>query len=171
MLKTLFWEIVFYATLNQANPLSPLWSQRSLVMTWKVSKKGLCMDLNYIYSSFMQRVLSSTWIELINHPLSSRQMSHHPSCSWPWPPFPLMIVTLSPLLDLCLVECHISLLPGVYCPITASGCIIADGILASCYASFPHNLAHTLMLPARLMPSLLIREKGKVLMKSWYSYL
>ena len=51
---------------------------------------------------------------------------------------------------------------GVYSPITRSGCLLVDGVLASCYASFPHNLAHTFMLPVRLIPSLLIRDKGQV---------
>ena len=34
------------------------------------------------------------------------------------------------------------------------GNIIIDGVLASCYASFDHNLAHLGMLPIQLFPEI-----------------
>ena len=32
-------------------------------------------------------------------------------------------------------------------PLTAEGNILVDGVLASCYADFPHYLAHLTMMP------------------------
>ena len=42
---------------------------------------------------------------------------------------------------------NISFLPGVYVPLTEEGKIMADGILASCYAGFPHDLVHLAITP------------------------
>ena len=36
---------------------------------------------------------------------------------------------------------------GAYVPLTKEGRIIVDGVLASCYASYDHNLAHFTMTP------------------------
>ena len=36
---------------------------------------------------------------------------------------------------------------GAYVPLTADGNIVVDQILASCYASFDHDLAHLMMMP------------------------
>ncbi|CAG0903494.1 unnamed protein product [Darwinula stevensoni] len=41
---------------------------------------------------------------------------------------------------------------GAYVPITEDGSIVVDGILASCYASFPHRLSHLASIPARWIP-------------------
>ena len=38
-------------------------------------------------------------------------------------------------------------LSGAYVPLVMEGKIIADGVLASCYADFPHDLAHAMMVP------------------------
>ena len=44
---------------------------------------------------------------------------------------------------------------GAYSPLTMEGNIMVDGILASCYASFPdHDLAHIGVTPVRLMPEI-----------------
>ena len=46
-----------------------------------------------------------------------------------------------------------SLSLGAYTPVTMDGNIMVDGILASCYASFPnHDLAHIGMTPLRWFP-------------------
>ena len=36
---------------------------------------------------------------------------------------------------------------GAFVPLTKKGKIIVDGVLASCYAGFDHDLAHFLMSP------------------------
>ena len=36
---------------------------------------------------------------------------------------------------------------GAYVPLTAEGKIVVDGVLASCYADFNHDLAHLTMKP------------------------
>ena len=51
-----------------------------------------------------------------------------------------------------LFSCVIS---GAYVPLTEHGTIIVDGVLASCYASFNHQLAHFFLAPLRWWPSLL----------------
>ena len=44
------------------------------------------------------------------------------------------------------------LLQGAYIPITMEGNIVVDGVLASCYASVPHDLGHLGMMPIRWFP-------------------
>ena len=36
---------------------------------------------------------------------------------------------------------------GAYVPLTTEGTIMIDGILASCYTDFPHDLAHLAVKP------------------------
>ena len=47
------------------------------------------------------------------------------------------------------------LVPGAHVPLTMEGNIVVDGILASCYASFDHNLAHFAMTPVQLFPTII----------------
>ena len=46
-------------------------------------------------------------------------------------------------------------LPGTYVPLTMEGTILVDGVLASCYASFDHHLAHIAMTPIRWFPGVM----------------
>ena len=41
---------------------------------------------------------------------------------------------------------------GAYTPVTMEGNLIVDGILASCYAFFDHDVAHFGMTPLRWFP-------------------
>ena len=43
---------------------------------------------------------------------------------------------------------------GAYVPLTMEGNIVVDGIVASCYASFDHNLAHFIMKPIHWYPEI-----------------
>ena len=45
-----------------------------------------------------------------------------------------------------------SLFVGAYVPLTMEGNILVDGVLASCYASYHHDLAHILMTPMQRFP-------------------
>jgi len=45
---------------------------------------------------------------------------------------------------------------GSLSPLTQSGTIMANNIYSSCYSSFPHQLAHLAMAPARLFPGLFL---------------
>ena len=44
---------------------------------------------------------------------------------------------------------------GAYVPLTEEGNIMVDGVLASCYASFDHNLAHIVMAPLQWFPEIM----------------
>ena len=49
---------------------------------------------------------------------------------------------------------------GAYVPLTEDGNIVVDGVLASCYASFNHDLAHFLMIPIQWYPDMMERIFG-----------
>ena len=42
---------------------------------------------------------------------------------------------------------------GFYSPLTSSGTLVVDGYLVSCYASYPHQVSHTAVLPIRTFPA------------------
>ena len=44
---------------------------------------------------------------------------------------------------------------GAYVPLTREGNVIVDGILASCYPSVDHHLAHLSTAPIRWFPDLI----------------
>ena len=44
---------------------------------------------------------------------------------------------------------------GVYDPLTVDGNIVVNGVLASCYASFDHDLAHFGMTPVQWFPKMI----------------
>ena len=44
---------------------------------------------------------------------------------------------------------------GAHVPLTDEGNIVVDGVLASCYASFDHDLAHFAMTPVKWYPGLM----------------
>ena len=47
-----------------------------------------------------------------------------------------------------------TLFPGAYVPLTAEGNIMVNGVLASCYTSVDHDLAHIGMTPMRWFPNI-----------------
>ena len=48
-----------------------------------------------------------------------------------------------------------SFLPGAYNPLTVEGTIVVDGIVASCYASYDHDLANWAVSPLKWFPEML----------------
>ena len=45
-------------------------------------------------------------------------------------------------------------MPGVYVPLTEEGNIMVDGVLASCYTSVDHEVAHIAMTPMQRFPEI-----------------
>ena len=45
--------------------------------------------------------------------------------------------------------------PGAFVPLTTEGNILVDDVLASCYASFHHDLAHIAMTPIQWFPEII----------------
>ena len=45
---------------------------------------------------------------------------------------------------------------GAYVPLTEDGNIMVGGVLASCYASFDHDLAHFAMIPMLWYPEMTV---------------
>ena len=56
---------------------------------------------------------------------------------------------------------NIDYILGAYIPLTKEGNILVDDVLASCYASTHHDLAHIGMTPIRLFPSIIRWIFGK----------
>ena len=61
---------------------------------------------------------------------------------------------------------------GAYVPLTKEGNIVVNGVLASCYAYFNHDVAHTAMAPLRWFPGMMEWTSGDdngfhVYTKSW----
>ena len=50
---------------------------------------------------------------------------------------------------------------GVYVPVTKEGNIVVDGILAYCYASSDHDMAHFAMAPIQWFPEMIHWIFGK----------
>ena len=47
------------------------------------------------------------------------------------------------------------LFSGAFVPVTMEGNILVDGVLASCYASFNHDIQHVVMKPLLWFPSIM----------------
>ena len=50
---------------------------------------------------------------------------------------------------------------GAYVPLTVEGTILVDGVLASCYTSADHDLAHFAMAPSQWFPNKMEMIFGK----------
>ena len=46
-------------------------------------------------------------------------------------------------------------IPGAYVPITMEGNLVVDRVLASCYASCPHDLVHIVAAPIQWFPKVI----------------
>jgi len=58
-----------------------------------------------------------------------------------------------------IAEIRTSLESGYWAPMTRDGTLLVNGFLMSCYASYPHQLSDLSMLPAKLMPRVLLDDK------------
>ena len=47
------------------------------------------------------------------------------------------------------------IISGAYVPLTKEGNIVIDGVLASCYASFDHDLSHFATAPIQWFPKMI----------------
>ena len=53
------------------------------------------------------------------------------------------------------IQMWIPCVSGAYVPLTEDGNILVDGVLASCYASFDHDLSHFAMIPMQWYPEII----------------
>ena len=60
--------------------------------------------------------------------------------------------------DAEVVQVSSSISFGYFAPLTDSGTLVVDGFLSSCYASYPHWIAHTAMYPARKWPAFFLGD-------------
>ena len=51
---------------------------------------------------------------------------------------------------------------GTWAPLTMEGTLLVDGLLASCYASFPHDLVDLAFAPVKMFPRMLLDDEESV---------
>ena len=51
---------------------------------------------------------------------------------------------------------------GIWVPLTMEGTLLVDGLLASCYASFSHDLVDLAYAPVKMFPRILLDDKESV---------
>ena len=51
---------------------------------------------------------------------------------------------------------------GIWAPLTMEGTLLVDGLLASCYASFPHDLVDLALAPVKMFPRMLLDDEESV---------
>ena len=51
---------------------------------------------------------------------------------------------------------------GKWSPFTMEGTLLVDGLLASCYASFPHDLVDLAFAPVKMFPRMLLDDEESV---------
>ena len=48
---------------------------------------------------------------------------------------------------------------GIWAPLTMEGTLLVDGLLASCYASFPHAVSDLAFAPVKMFPRMLLDDE------------
>ena len=51
---------------------------------------------------------------------------------------------------------------GIWAPLTMEGTLIVDGLLASCYASFSHDVSDLALAPVKMFPRMLLDDQESV---------
>ena len=51
---------------------------------------------------------------------------------------------------------------GTWAPFTMEGTLLVDGLLASCYASFPHAVSDLALAPVKMFPRMLLDDEESV---------
>ena len=51
---------------------------------------------------------------------------------------------------------------GIWAPLTMEGTLLVDGLLASCYASFPHAVSDLAFAPVKMFPRMLLDDEESV---------
>ena len=55
-----------------------------------------------------------------------------------------------------IIKIQNELITGFYAPLTASGTLVVNGFLVSCYASYSHYVSHAALFPARTWPDVFL---------------
>ena len=59
-------------------------------------------------------------------------------------------------------EAVVAVEKGTWAPLTMEGTLLVDGLLASCYASFPHDLVDLALAPVKMFPRMLLDDEESV---------
>ena len=51
---------------------------------------------------------------------------------------------------------------GIWAPLTMDGTLLVDGLLASCYASFSHDVSDLALAPVKMFPGMLLDDEESV---------
>ena len=51
---------------------------------------------------------------------------------------------------------------GIWAPLTMDGTLLVDGLLASCYASFSHDVSDLALAPVKMFPRMLLDDQESV---------
>ena len=51
---------------------------------------------------------------------------------------------------------------GIWAPLTMEGTLLVDGLLASCYASFSHDLVDLALAPVKMFPRMLLDDQASL---------
>ena len=51
---------------------------------------------------------------------------------------------------------------SIWAPLTMEGTLLVDGLLASCYASFPHAVSDLALAPVKMFPRMLLDDEESV---------
>ena len=52
---------------------------------------------------------------------------------------------------------------GIWAPLTMEGTLLVDGLLASCYASFSHDLVDLALAPVKMFPRMLLDDQESLM--------
>ena len=69
----------------------------------------------------------------------------------------------SKMTEEAVVAVELAVEKGTWAPLTMEGTLLVDGLLASCYASFPHALSDLALAPVKMFPRMLLDDQESLM--------